>query len=219
MVEDGGIVIGGTINTAEIDAGLNRIRSLLEKTSDATKPVQADLERISGGIKKAAIGFGGFAAAGLGAFGALRDQPAFAGPSARIDVATDRIKRDLASTLQPAAEKFADVVEGISAAISEDPGKTRQNINKVIASVGGATIAGTAAAIAGGPITAATIIGGALTAGVATRVQDITSGKPTDILGLTGETQRMGLGGLLGTIFQRNDRKLNMFNIWDQVFG
>ena len=219
MVEVGELEIAGTMNTAEIDAGLNRIRTSLEKTSDATKPVQADMERITKGVSRSSLAFVGLGVAGFTALkGLSQDAPALAGAFSRIDVATGQIKRSLGREFQDTAENIANIFDRIAGAIQSAEGS---DLIKTAGAAGtGALVGGIIGSIIPGAGTVAGAgIGGALTAGVSTRVQDITSGKPTDILGLTGQTQRMGLGGILGSIFTREDRKLNMFSWWDQVFG
>ena len=102
MVAIGNLEIIGTINTANIDAGLNRIRGGLQSISDSVKPVLADLTRMSGFLSKMSTAFLGLSVVGVGFFAALaRNAPALAGSLASIQVSMGELGRSVGRVLKP----------------------------------------------------------------------------------------------------------------------
>lgn len=122
MVNVGNLEIVGTINTAQIDAGLTRIRGSLRATSDSTKPVQADLTRMTNSLNKMSTAFIGLAIGGVGFFAGLaRSAPAVAGAMAKIQVSMGELGRSLGVALKPQFEFFADKLQDISDFVQAHP--------------------------------------------------------------------------------------------------
>jgi len=224
MVEIGNLEIVGTIDTAQIDAGLLRMRGSLRQVSDSTKPVQADFDRIAGSLGKMSLAFVGLGAVGVGLFASLsRDAPALAGAFARASVATAELKRSLGREFQGAADASVGAFERLVDLVQSLEG-TGILGGAIIGGGIGAAGGGAAGGIIGGPFGAAAgagiggLAGAAFGAGVGSGILNPGLG-----LGFTprGFQNPFGIIGsvVAGFLSKEGDRKFNLFNIIDSVFG
>lgn len=216
MVNVGALEIVGTINTAQIDAGLSRIRISLERVSDSTKPVQADFNRISGTLGKMSLAMVGLGAVGVGLFSSLaRDAPALAGAFARAEVATGKLKRALGREFKEAAEIGVSAFEKLVNTVQRLEGTGIVSGGLTGAAIGG-TIGGIAGTVVGGPLggvagtVAGGVAGGAIGAGIGAGVID----NPFRL-----SNQFPTLARIFGAQSKEDDRKFSLFNIIDEVFG
>lgn len=192
MVEVGEISIAGTINTEGMEAGFSRIKGGLRSVADASKPVFAELFKISSVVGKLAASFGAVAIAGTGFFlGLAAKAPAVAGAMAKIKVAMGELTRGMGRALRPQFEWFADKLQGLADFVSSNPNL----VGKVTTSIIGLAAAFTVFKI-----------GGAIVTGVAALVTGITgiiglvasSGFVTALGGLTALAGFAGLAAITG---------------------
>ncbi len=171
------------------------------------------------------LAFVGLGVAGVGMLSGLaRDAPALAGSLARSEVAIDKIKRSLGREFQGAAETVVGILEKGSDIIQgAPPGLTGRTI---VAAGVGATLGGVAGTFLGGPLggllggiagsVGGGLVGGGIGAGILN--PNIIGG-----IGPSGFNNPFGVIGKLiesGGFFSReSDRKFNLFNIIDSVFG
>ena len=216
MVEVGQLEIVGTIDTANIDAGLLRIRGSLRQVSDSTKPLQSDLGRMSNTLGKMSLAFVGLGAVGIGLFSSLaRDAPALAGAFARADVATGKLKRTLGREFKDAADSAVGSFERLVSIVQTLEG-TGIVGGALTGGAIGATLGGVAGTVFGGPLggVAGTVGGGILGAAIG-------GGGAAGISGLIPGDPNRGIIPRLaeGFLSRESDRKFNLFNIIDSVFG
>ena len=133
MVEVGKLEIAGTINTAQIDAGVNRIRGGMKSISDSSKPVHGDLVRISSLLGKMSLAFVGLGLAGTGMMTTLaKGSPAVAGAMAKIKVKTGELSRSLGRTLKPAFDFAADTFSSFVDSVENAEGPLGWFVSTVI---------------------------------------------------------------------------------------
>jgi len=135
MVEVGSMEIGGSMQTADIERGMTRVKKGFEEISVAGKSVEGDFERIAASGRSAVTVFGGMALAGGGAIIALaKGAPALAGSMAKIQVSMLKLKMASGEALAPMFEEFNDILQDVTNFASSNPdlfGKITESILKL----------------------------------------------------------------------------------------
>jgi hypothetical protein len=108
----GSLEIIGTIDVANIKAGLSQVKQGLENAKESAKSAFGDMEglgKVLGGIGTSLIGIG--AAAGTAIIGLAAMGPAVAPAMARMQVSMFELSKTLGEALAPAFENFANIME------------------------------------------------------------------------------------------------------------
>jgi len=133
MVEVGSIQIGGTIQTSDIERGMNRIETGFKDVSRASKSVEADFDRMAARGRKLVTILASLTIAGTTAMiGLAKDAPAVAGSMARINLAMTKLKMAAGRALKPTFESAANALNRLANWVNEHPDLFRGIINSIM---------------------------------------------------------------------------------------
>lgn len=121
MPPAGTLEIDASLNSGNLDAGINRSKQKLKELGDTANSVDVETGKLGktlGGIGRlAAVG----ATAAAGFFGVVAAKaPATAASRARINVSVGKIIRGTGEKIAPAFSKVADAVEFVEQRLAED---------------------------------------------------------------------------------------------------
>ncbi len=137
MVEVGNLEIGGSIQTNQIESGLNRIEDGFKDVEKSSKSVNSDFERLNQGALSLSKRMGVLAVAGGGAMVAIaKGAPATAGAMAKLKVAGGELQRSLGRALAPAFETVSEAFNKFVGWVEENEGKIRKFSNEVLDDLG-----------------------------------------------------------------------------------
>lgn len=134
MAEVGSLQIGGSIDTANIERGLNRVETGFKNVGAVGKGVNSDFVRMNQQAKSLSSNLIKIGVVGGGALIALaKGSPAVAGAMARINVTMGKLSRTLGEALRPAFERAASWLEKLSGWASENPNVFGGIVTSVVA--------------------------------------------------------------------------------------
>jgi len=118
-MEVGSLQIGGSIDTGEIERGLNIVEKGFNKISTSGKSVEADFIRIDNSTKSLVRNLSLIGAV-TGLVALAKDSPAVAGAMAKLEVGFDKIKRSLGEALAPAFNLAVGAMDSITQWINDN---------------------------------------------------------------------------------------------------
>ena len=141
MVEVGSIQIGGTIQTSEIERGLNRVEKGFKDIETTSKGVNADFTRINQQAGRLAKRMSLLALVGGGAMIAMaKGSPAVAGAMAKLKVEGGKLARTMGEILKPAFDWAAEGFQKFVGWIQEHSPQLREFTTDVIGGITDALI-------------------------------------------------------------------------------
>ena len=121
-MEVGSLQIGGSLDSGNIEKGLNRVETGFKNVGATGKSVNSDFVRMNQQAVKLGQTMGILSLAGAGAMVAMaKGAPAVAGAMASIQVSMMKLKFALGEALAPAFDWFADKLNKLSIWANENP--------------------------------------------------------------------------------------------------
>jgi hypothetical protein len=125
-MEIGTLEIGGSIQTSEIERGLNQVESGFNKIHTSSSSIDADFERLNSRASGLANKFSLMALAGVTAMvGIAKNAPATAGAMAKMGITFGELTRSLGRALAPAFDVASNAFNKFVGWLEENEGPIR----------------------------------------------------------------------------------------------